>query len=444
MMRYFTFVFILIFHWGANGQSEGFQLKKDQVRIPFKLVHNLILIPVQVNGEHLTFLLDTGASATVLYSQTRENQDFSQVKKVQFSGTGTDGNIQSIKTVGNKVTIGNDFVDDNHTVHIISGEELNFLNHLDVPINGLIGYHFFRKYPVKIDYTNRYLIIYRDSHQLRVSKYEKLPISIEVGQPYLEAGVQMRDQEKALKLLLDLGNNDALWLFPLYIKGFVENTPNINTVLGQGAHGIIRGKRSRINALNIGPFKIARPILSTLDANSLRYLLTVSTRKGSIGNEVLKRFHIIFDYPNEVIYLRKNKNFKLPFLVNKSGIKIQHTDFVWEPSALAFLLSIKDNEDLKDSVSFEKEHFKFRYSLTPKYMISSCRKDAPCDQVGLKKGDYIVSINGKATRNLSLSQIEKYFFDKKGTYVRLSVQRGKQIINFGLTLKDPIPYVENP
>src|SRR5699024_12273700 len=109
MMRYFTFIFILIFHWSSNGQSEGFQLKKDQVRIPFKLVHNLILIPVQVNGEHLTFLLDTGASATVLYSQTRENQDFSQVKKVQFSGTGTDGNIQSIKTVGNKVTNGNDF-----------------------------------------------------------------------------------------------------------------------------------------------------------------------------------------------------------------------------------------------------------------------------------------------------------------------------------------------
>lgn len=439
-MRPFILFLIFIFGLNLGAQEMGFQLKKEEVRIPFKWINNLILIPVEVNGRPLTFLLDTGASATILYGNPEKDRDFSEIQKLSFSGTGVDGDIESLKTVGNTVSIGDSLVDDNHTIYIISGENLDFLNYIDVPINGSIGYHFFRNYPVKIDYMNRYLVIYKDRKRAKLSKFEMLPIEIEMGQPYLNAEIKMTTRTRRLKLLLDSGNNDALWLFPLYIKDFTEKKPNMKTVLGRGTHGLIRGKKSRINAFYMGSFEIEKPILSTPDANSLRYLKTIATRKGSIGNEILKRFQIILDYPQKKMYIQRNRNFNLPFFVNKSGLKVQYAGFVWTPPSLKLLLSNNPEENQRDTLPNKNESFNFTYTLIPQYSITSCKKSAPCYSAGIRKGDKVVAINGEETNSLNLSDIEKHFFDKDGTYINLKVQRGSKILNLGFRLKDPIPY----
>ena len=55
----------------------------------------------------------------------------------------------------------------------------------------------------------------------------------------------------------------------------------------------------------------------------------VPDRIGSVGGEILKRFTVVFDYQNEQMYLKKNKDFNAPFNYNKSGIKIQHNGLQW-------------------------------------------------------------------------------------------------------------------
>ena len=44
-------------------------------------------------------------------------------------------------------------------------------------------------------------------------------------------------------------------------------------------------------------------------------------RNGSVGGEVLKRFNMVFDYPNNKLHL-KNANFKNPFQYNLAGIEL--------------------------------------------------------------------------------------------------------------------------
>lgn len=39
-----------------------------KVSIPFKLINNLIFIPIKVNGIELNFLLDSGVEETILFS----------------------------------------------------------------------------------------------------------------------------------------------------------------------------------------------------------------------------------------------------------------------------------------------------------------------------------------------------------------------------------------
>jgi hypothetical protein len=90
-------------------------------------------------------------------------------------------------------------------------------------------------------------------------------------------------------LLLDLGNTDSVWLFPTLIKDFVYNRPNVDDFLGRGFSGDIFGKRSSINSLSIGKFRMNKPshqCLMNILSNILKSLKTekdLSDRKSFGG-----------------------------------------------------------------------------------------------------------------------------------------------------------------
>ena len=41
---------------------------KDKITVPFKLLNNLVLIPVEVNGVEMSFLLDSGVNKPIMFS----------------------------------------------------------------------------------------------------------------------------------------------------------------------------------------------------------------------------------------------------------------------------------------------------------------------------------------------------------------------------------------
>jgi len=58
------------------GFSQGhfvIQNKKQTDKIRFKLINNLIILPVEINGVALSFLLDTGVNKSIIFKilQTR-------------------------------------------------------------------------------------------------------------------------------------------------------------------------------------------------------------------------------------------------------------------------------------------------------------------------------------------------------------------------------------
>lgn len=109
-------------------------------------------------------------------------------------------------------------------------------------------------------------------------------------------------------------------MFPSLIEGFELNEFAIEDERWPGTQGKIKG---RIYFIKMRAFEFSNPILAAPDENSLLGLKITPGRKGSIGNEILRRFRVIFDYADERLYLEKNKNFKQSFLVNKSGLQIR-------------------------------------------------------------------------------------------------------------------------
>ena len=433
--------FILLGNFSLS--QKGFQLEADEkVTIPFKFINNLIFIPIKVNGVELNFLLDSGVNETIMFGLNENEVEFKNTEKIKFSGLGENIDIEGLKTINNQLQIHPKFFDNSHTLYIILNQEINFSDHIGVEVNGVIGYHFFANYPIKIDFKTKKITVFKPSKKWdkQIKNFEKLPLSIEQNKPYLQADVEVSKEKNNSKLLLDLGNSDALWLFPSVIQDFIYKRPHIDDYLGRGFNGEIFGKRNRIHGLYFGSFKFDKPLSAMPDAYSIQHLKLVANRKGSIGNEILRRFTLLFDYQNSSIYLRKNSDYNAPFLFNKSGLDIKHDGMNWEADLVKVQTSKKDASHGIELWQ-KQDNFQYKFVLKPQFSIAGCRKDSPCSQAGLKAGDKILSIGSKKANVLTLEKINYLLKASEDGYkLKIRVERNTEVLDFYLILEDPIPY----
>ncbi|MBW8361382.1 MAG: aspartyl protease family protein [Kaistella sp.] len=425
--------------------QHGFEIteSKKTTVIPFQLINNLIFIPVELNGVPLTFLLDTGVSETILFSTDNKEIDFKKLEKIKFSGLGGTLEIEGLKSIRNQLKIGKHFNDPSHTVFIILDEDFNFSSHVGIPVNGIIGYSFFRNHPVSINYLTKKIAVFEDETALpkNMGKYREFPITVEYNKPYVMAEVEMKNEKKSSKLLLDLGNSDALWLFPALIKDFVYNRPNIEDFLGRGFNGDVYGKRSRIHNLYLGDFKFEKPLIAMPDEFSIQHINMVKDRKGSVGSEILRRFTIIFDYKNKKMFLRKNKHYGDDFHFNMSGIDFKHDGVKWEQEMVK-VETPTQNSNAGNEVNVIANPFQYKFVLKPLYSVAGIRKESPGFKAGLKKGDVVISINGKKTSNMTLNSINELMRSEEGKAIEITVIRNAETLSFTFNLEDPIPYQE--
>ena len=276
--------------------------------------------------------------------------------------------------------------------------------------------------------------------QKKIKKFEEFPISIEKNKPYVYADIEMTNEKKSSKLLIDSGNSDPIWLFPTLIKNFVYNRPNIDDFLGRGFNGDVYGKRSRIHNFYIGKFKFEKPLTAMPDEFSIQHVNLVSERKGSLGGEILRRFTVAFDYPNQKMYLKKNGNYNDPFHFNMSGLDFKQDGMQWEKDMVALESKVKKNAS--SEIEFINNNLQYKFILKPLFSIAGVRKNSPSDKAGLKKDDQLITINGRKTSDMTLEKIMEMMKSEEGKTITMVVMRKTQKLTLHFTLEDPIPYQE--
>jgi PDZ domain/Aspartyl protease len=422
----------------ASAQSGfEFETSKNKVVIPFQLINNLIFIPINVNGVELNFLLDTGVEETILLGlDDKDKVSLFNVQKVKLRGLGSDEAIEGLKSTDNLLSV-NGLVDKNHNLYIVLDQSFNFSSHVGVPINGIIGFHFFKHHLVSVDYERKQIVVYRDNEKLRKKinkRYSSVPISIEKNKPYVNARVTLAHDSIDAKLLLDLGNSDALWLFENKAKGIALPKNNFEDYLGKGFSGDISGKRARINQLQLAGFQFNDPIIAFPDANSLKNVTMVADRVGSVGGEIFRRFALIFDYNGRKLFLKKSRHFDAKFEYNMSGIEMQNEGMQLVQESLPFQTTlVGDNTDSNERKT--QNNFKYKYVLKPVYTVASVRKDSPAERCGLQKGDLVLSINGSNAYNFSLQRINDLLKEEEGKWLYFEVDRNGQVLKFRFQLK---------
>ncbi|MEM6360059.1 MAG: aspartyl protease family protein [Bacteroidota bacterium] len=404
MVRFYRVVlFILVFALPfkfvqCQNQTLGFHIVGDakKVKIPFEVYSNLIVIPVILNNQlPLKFVLDTGVRTTILTDKAYSDiLNLSYSRKYTIAGLGGDKLVEAYVTSGVSLTLPPAVKGKGHSMLVLEEDYLELRNYLGVNVNGILGYEVFSRFIVEVNYDTKILTLTTPEFFKKKRSYDEIPITVEDTKPYIKGRVVYHDgNELDLKLMIDSGASHGLFLEEdsnpnLYIP---EN--HINSTLGRGLGGVLRGKIARLARFEIGDKHWDNLIATFPQEDRVLDSLKNTTvfRNGSIGGEILNRFKIIFNFPQEKIYVKRGRSFKKAFTYNLSGLVV-----------------------------------KAKGSALVDYEIVAVREKSPGEAAGFKKGDRIISINSMSVKDMTLSNIIAFLNAKENKKLRIRVRRGDE------------------
>jgi len=447
MSKTSSLILLFLFVITSSFSQRNFNFSSfENDKIRFDLIGDLIIIPVELNGVELSFVLDTGVSNPILFNLT--NIDSVQVKKVEtifLRGLGGGDPLEAVKSKSNHFKIGN-AINVNQDIYVVFDKDLNFTPRLGIPVHGIIGSSLFTNFIVEINYSRKYLKLHKpDTYKYKkCKKCETFNLSFYNNKPYLDAEVQIDSLFKPIKLLVDTGSSDAIWLFEDKTLGIKPpDKMYFNDFLGKGLSGNIYGKRSKVKTLKLKKFELNNVNSAFPDSIAISYAKKFTQRNGSICGNLLKRFNLIIDYKNARLTLKKNKNYNTPFYYNRSGIIIEQRGFVVVKEKVASKEANHEAPESSSNIKISAVDY-YRFTTKPAYTIVDIRKGSPAERVGLLKGDVIVSINGKETYKEELQNVIGYFKSKVGKLINLKIDRNGSILSYQFRLEDVFKQKELP
>lgn len=97
----FSFTVPLIAQSNFNWTS-----KKDKIKIPFELTHNLIILDVGFNGVPLKMIADTGSEMNILFSfPEKDSLVLSNTEKIKINGVGKGTSLEAYLSKRNKIKL---------------------------------------------------------------------------------------------------------------------------------------------------------------------------------------------------------------------------------------------------------------------------------------------------------------------------------------------------
>jgi len=254
----------------------------------------MIFLPVRINGSKpLSFVLDSGSNRILI------DRALATGLGLKASGTG------SLQGAGS----GRIAVEYIHDVSIelpgvesggydLSTADLQPLEAtLGVKVDGILGYEFFSRFVVTVDYSARRLTLTLPEAFRESNAAQALPIELRDKWAFVKAELVLPGTVTVQdSFMIDSGSSDAVD-HPIVMS-------LQSRVAGESGVGLgtpVEGATARATAFRLGRYTLTAPSVSCCGA-------TEATSK-MIGNEVLRRFTVTFDYPSSRIFITPNADF---------------------------------------------------------------------------------------------------------------------------------------
>lgn len=387
-----VFGFTLLAGQAAHAQEEFIEPPSRLLTsFRFKQITGGVILLSALFGDSpdsLQFILDSGSSGISIDSATA-----SRLKQKVMPSDRSIRGIAGIKKVGFLY---------NRKLHLpgLTVDSLDFhVNNYEVltsvygeQIDGIIGYSLLKRYIVKLNYDiNTIEICSQGTIRYPNGGYLFKPFLNTLPVQYARVS---DERSYNARFLHDIGAGVCLMLS----KEFTEDSAVLKKKRkllpkeGEGVGGSISMNVTVVKELKIGPYKFRNVPTYIFDdaynVTSYPYL------GGLIGNDIFRRFNVIFNYPKRDIHLLPNTHFRDPFDYSYPGIEI--------------------------------------YYVEGRILIGDVSAKSTAAAAGLKEGDEIVAINNDFTQNF---QHYKTALQAANTKIRMIIRRNGELIQFDFKIR---------
>jgi len=374
------------------------------ITLDFKTASNLIIIPVTINeSDTLNFILDTGVRFPIITELPFVNKlNLNYLMPVQVKGLGEGHELTAYRSGNNTMKL-NGLTARNQEVQMIIDENFQISHMLGIPVHGLIGFNLFKDYIVKVDYPSEKITLFKPEYYKYRDRRKDIimPLHLENNKPFVRTSIVTEDlQEVPVKLLVDTGASDAIWLSEKSDERIDLPDKNIDTFLGRGLNGNVYGTKGRIDGIWVGPLILSKPIVAFPNSDLIEQLISSNDRNGTLGAEILRRFIVTIDYRNSRLTLRPTSRVKEDFNYNMSGMEV-----------------INPVPGL------------------PIFTITDIRENSPAYFAGLKENDQILSLNWSNHKSMELNDINLLLQSRENKKIRVKVLREGEEFKTSFELK---------
>ncbi len=371
---------------------------KGAVSVPFRYGTQHVWIRVSINGAPpADFLLDTGCSSTVLDGDYADQIGIKREGRFSVQGMGgygeaAFGRVASIRVGGE--TDGVTLKDFKVGIVDMGGghEEVMWRK-----MAGLIGYDFLSRFVVELDY-DKSVVTFRDPATFQYAgKGAALDMQLMNGVPIIQATL---GDGCSGDFLVDVGN----YGFDLHgslvrrcqVLQATQNRKQVQSY-GAGIGASFRNWVCRVDSLSLGPFRLIEPVAAM--ALSRRGMIGSDQYAGNIGNRVLERFKVTFDYARRKLYL--------------------------EPGAR---YAQRDHHSLTGTM-FVKQKFRV--------IVGGVVHGSAADEAGLKQDDEVLTIDGEPAMSFTPEKLDRLFVRGEiGSVHKLTIVRQGKNKAIEMTLAD--------
>ncbi len=409
MNRIFTVILIFssaLAHTTLAQTQFGFTMppKVNRVKISFEQYNNLIVVPVVLNNFlKLKFVLDTGVETPILTEEAFASVlGIEYIRELTISAPGIQDSIRA--KLGQKVNFSmpGGIIGHNLNLLVLEEDYLKLSEKMGTEVYGIFGYDLFKQFVVEVNYDENFLILHRPESFKPRRRMHRLQLDIVGSKPYVSSILVQGSTKDTVTLMIDSGASHAVVL-DVDQTNLQLPSKTIDTSLGTGIGGDILGQIGRIHNFQFIDYQFRDLIISIPEQGMYNLAIKRGSRQGTIGGEILSRLHLAFDYPNEVLYVAKGDKYKSQFDYDMSGIS----------------LATKG---------------KFLDSL----VVANVRNDSPAQAAGVEKGDFLLSVNGFSTFDVSLNDIYVLLKRRPNKKMKLRLLRNDEKIKKVFRLKRAI------
>ncbi len=383
-----------------RGSGVRWLAEADHARLPFDYRARHVWLKASVNGgEPQDFLFDTGASVTVLDSSWVAEHGLKTEGRMQAAGAGAAGGASFASLASLKIAAGSgDGIELENVKVAVLDVNSSFAPLFWRRMAGVIGYDVISRFVVTIDYDDSVLVL-NDPANWRYEGSEKpLPMVMNGTVPAL-TGVLDGTDEGLFRL--DVGSSSTVDLHAPFatakrLKGRMGRTQAVD---GVGFGGSFSSEIGRLRSMSLGPYEWDDPIVSV--SNATEGAFASEDFAGNIGNRILERFRVTFDYQRRHVYLEPGERYATRDHLTRTGAMFARRNGI---------VTVVD------------------------VLLAS-----PADRAGLRGGDEVLAVDGRGIAEWDLPALSALLDDgEPGRRVTVRVRRTGQERSFRIRLTEVV------